>query len=299
LRQSAALFVEQMHDGADYRFTVVETKQEAPVAEVSDYLDSPAVDGCTIHFDLLPLETGGLTCVFRGAASRFHRGCFGYGTAMQQANERHSLATYVSDMLALERHIRIPFDTQNADRDFDCIGNASHLVIRLATTSDDHIEQLEGCLATLGGHEAAGIKNAISQLEGFVAGAIDKSRKTKVSKALRDDYTALALCCAGYAALLATANAMDETSVAAVAGELLEDYAGLTMDIAHALPEIVVQELASIGLDVNVSTASDSERQIEHAWRMKSRARDQWQNNTHGTIGATDGAFAETTLADS
>jgi ferritin-like metal-binding protein YciE len=217
---------------------------------------------------------------------------------MEQDKEQHSLATYVSDMLALERHIRIPFETQKADEDFTQFGNASDLVIRLTTASDDHIKQLEGCLASLGGHEASGIKSAISQLEGFVAGAIDKTRKTKVSKALRDDYTALALCSAGYTALVATANAMADSGVSAIASELLEDYAGLIMDIGHSLPEIVVKELASIGLDVDQSTTAASTQQIERAWRTKSQSNGFGQNNSRGTIGATDGAFAETTLAD-
>jgi ferritin-like metal-binding protein YciE len=217
---------------------------------------------------------------------------------MENDKERHSLATYVSDMLALERHVRIPFDAQNADDDFSRIGNASQIVIRLATTSDDHIEQLQGCLATLGGHEAAGIKNAISQLEGFVAGAIDKTRKTKVTKALRDDYTALALCSAGYTALLATANAMGETNVAAVASELLEDYAGLMVDIGRALPEIVVRELAAIGLDLDVTTAEASVQQVEQAWRARNQVRERLQTNSRGSIGPTDGAFSETTLAE-
>lgn len=33
-------------------------------------------------------------------------------------DNQHSLATYVSDMLAVERHIQTPFQTQRNDGDF-------------------------------------------------------------------------------------------------------------------------------------------------------------------------------------
>jgi hypothetical protein len=42
----------------------------------------------------------------------------------------HSIATYVSDMLALERHIRIPFETQAKDGDFKEIPQAGALATR-------------------------------------------------------------------------------------------------------------------------------------------------------------------------
>jgi len=106
------------------------------------------------------------------------------------ANERHSLATYVSDMLALERHIRVPFETQANDGEFAGYPEAKRIVDRLVATADAHITFLDDALTQLGGHEASPIKSAVVGVEGFFAGAIDKMRKTKVSKALRDDYTA-------------------------------------------------------------------------------------------------------------
>ncbi|MBV9271826.1 MAG: hypothetical protein JO165_12080 [Candidatus Eremiobacteraeota bacterium] len=183
------------------------------------------------------------------------------------ADEQHSLQTYVSDMLAVERHVRIPFDMQAGDHDFSGYGNAWNLVQRLVAASQAHIGALQQCLDDLGGHAAAPVKEAVTQVEGFVAGAIDKMRKTKVSKALRDDYTALALCTAGYTMLQTTATAMKNDSVAQLAQQHLQDYAALIMDIGRSLPEVVIAELEDIGLQVDPSMAQPAQRAAEEAWR--------------------------------
>ncbi len=197
-------------------------------------------------------------------------------------------------MLALERHVRVPFETQAGDRDFDAFDRAGALVRELAETSNAHIDRLDRCLENLGGHEASPVKSAVAQVEGAVAGAIDKMRKTKVSKALRDDYTALALCCAGYSALLATANAFDDATVASAAEELLEDYARLVMRIGETLPAVVVEELRALGLRVDATSAHESRRLVSGAWRGSAReVRQDAGTGSRGTIGAP-GTTAET-----
>ncbi len=202
------------------------------------------------------------------------------------ANEHHSLATYVSDMLALERHIRIPFDTQRNDHDFKEFNDSYQLVTRLSALSDTHIDGLKAMLDALGGQEASPIKSAVSEIEGAVAGAIDKVRKTKVSKALRDDYTALSLCSVSYSALLSTANALGNSEVAALAQRFLQDYAQSVMDIGEAMPSIVVQELRAIDLDVDSSTVEASRQQVTAAWLASRQGRDE-TTTSRGTVGST------------
>jgi ferritin-like metal-binding protein YciE len=207
---------------------------------------------------------------------------------MHSDNEGHGLATYVSDMLALERHVRVPFETQNHDADFGRYSEAAALESRLSATADSHIAELKNVLESLGGHEASGIKSAVAQIEGVVAGAIDKARKTKVSKALRDDYTALALCCAGYSALLATANGMADGAVAGTASRMLQDYASMVMAIGNALPAVVVEELAATGLDVDPSTAQTSRQQIQQSWTAAGAdTRADAPRTTRDVLGAT------------
>ncbi len=192
---------------------------------------------------------------------------------MQQDNQQHALATYVSDILTLERHIRIPFETQLADGDFADVAEASQLLRRMMAISDQHIEQLKECLEELGGPEG-----------GIQARALN---------GMRDDYTALALCAAGYTMLIAAANAVGESAVAAIAEALLENYAGLMMELGENLPTAVVQELAASGVDVNASTNSVSLRQVERAWQTQARQQPT-APSSRGTIGSTTPAFADT-----
>ncbi|MDQ2663545.1 MAG: hypothetical protein M3Y18_05860 [Candidatus Eremiobacteraeota bacterium] len=185
----------------------------------------------------------------------------------------HSLATYVSDMLAVERHIRAPFDTQAKDEDFKKYARARELVSRLSSLSDQHVQSLKTCLDGLGGHEASPIKSAVLNFEGLVASAIDKVRKTKVSKALRDDYTALSLCCISYELLLATANGMNDTQVAALAERHLTEYSSIIMDISDCVPDVVLGELRDTGVSVDESAGAASARAVESAWRRAAQKR--------------------------
>lgn len=186
--------------------------------------------------------------------------------AFTMADEQHSIQTYVSDMLALERHIAKPIATQARDEDFR-YGSSAMLVRRLNGLTEAHIADLEQCLADLGGHAGSPVKEAVSQVEGVVASAVDKMRKTKVSKALRDDYTALALCTAGYTMLETTAIALGANEVADLAQHHLQDYARCVMDIGQALPEVVLAELSDSGLAVDTTMAEPARRAVEQAWR--------------------------------
>jgi hypothetical protein len=201
----------------------------------------------------------------------------------------HSLATYVSDMLAVERHIRAPFETQAKDEDFSQYSGAREIVGRLSAISDRHVESLKTCLDGLGGHEASPIKSAVLNFEGLVASAIDKVRKTKVSKALRDDYTALSLCCVSYEMLLATANGMNDSQVASLAERHLSDYARAIMDISEAVPAVVIGELRDTGLAVDASAIETSGRQVQSVWSGLSGQQPGGSQNGNGIAGRLDG----------
>lgn len=207
-------------------------------------------------------------------------------------SDQHSLATYVSDMLAVERHIRIPFDVQRNDGDVGEYEDAAGIVNRLVALSDMHADALKEALDRLGGHEASPLKSAVTEIEGAVAGAIDKMRKTKVSKALRDDYTALALCCVSYSELLATANGMHDPDVAQLAQRHLTDYANAIMQIGESVPGVVLRELQNTpGVDVDPSLVDRSRQAISEAWQSTARAfheRGRDSATTTGTIERAD-----------
>jgi ferritin-like metal-binding protein YciE len=180
---------------------------------------------------------------------------------------QHSLATYVSDMLAVEQHVVVPFRTQRDDADFRNAAAAATIAGRLVSLAETHIQMLQSALDSLGGHPAHPVKAAVTNVEGWFAGAIDKIRKTKVAKGLRDDYTALALCTASYSMLLTTANAFDNAAVAQLAKRHLQDYAQAIVDIADALPFVVVEDLNRTGMPADPAIAERSQTEIRTAWR--------------------------------
>lgn len=169
-------------------------------------------------------------------------------------------------MLAVEEHIRVPLGAQRNDRDFSDYPDAGALVERVYALCDKHITDLKAALQDLGGHEAGAVKSTVTNIEGWFASAIDMMRKTKVAKALRDDYTALSLCTVSYGMLLATANAYGAPAIASLAQRHLREYAQAVMQISDAMPQIVVQDLRSTGLDASTETIQESRTLIHAAW---------------------------------
>lgn len=188
-------------------------------------------------------------------------------------DREHSLKTYISDMLALEQHVRVPFETQIRDDDFSSYSGAKGLLARLSDLSNAHIASLEGCLAQYGGHEAQPIKGAVSSTAGFFAGAIDKLRKTGAAKALRDDYAALSLCVVSYGMLLTAAEAYGAPEVSRMAQQHMQNYAEIVVELGLLMPEIVVGDLASIGLTVDPQAARTSREMIQSVWRTSGTGR--------------------------
>jgi hypothetical protein len=186
------------------------------------------------------------------------------GTEIPDDNERHSLQTYVSDLLALERDIGKPLVGQLASDATKQYASALSVVQTIKTQNDAHQAALEQCLYALGGHPANPIKPAWSSLLGGAA------RKTKVSKWLRDDYTALGLVTMRYTLLHATAVGLGDSVTAAVAKQGLADYARSVMQLNQVVPEVVLGELTEDGETVQTGAAETIRRQTNEVWKSQS-----------------------------
>ena len=182
-------------------------------------------------------------------------------------NERHSIQTYVSDMLALERHIAQPLQRQLDLPDSKKYTGALAVISQIKGLTDSHVTALEQCLERLGGHEASPVKSAWSSLLGVGAAAIDSVRKTKVSKNLRDDYTALSLATISYTMLYTTAAGLGNTLVADLAQRHLADYARLVMQISQIIPDVVLQELRDDGETVAVGAEETIRQTTNEVWK--------------------------------
>ena len=187
--------------------------------------------------------------------------------------ELDSIQSYLGDMLALEQHIGAPLQRQLEIDETQNYARASTLTARIKSLTDAHAAALHARLQALGGGNGLNpVKSAWSGLLGAGAAAVGSVRKTKVSKNLRDDYTALSLATVSYSMLNATALGFGDSETASIAQRHLADYARLIMDLGRVIPEVVLQELSDSGQRVNLGAADQAERDVEQSWRSQSES---------------------------
>jgi ferritin-like metal-binding protein YciE len=177
------------------------------------------------------------------------------------------IQTHLSDALVLERHINLPLKRQLQMDDAAKFSEAAKLISNLKVHNERHILGLETQFGEAGGQAASPVKSAWTQLLGVGAATIDNARKTRVSKNLRDDYTALALATASYTMLNTTALGLGDNRTAKLAQQHLEDYAQIVVRISEALPSVVLQELAIDGEIMRVWAARIAEQNTEDTWK--------------------------------
>jgi ferritin-like metal-binding protein YciE len=185
------------------------------------------------------------------------------------SERQDSLQQYVSDMLALERHILPALENQSKDDRYAMHSQAQRLVRQIESTVRRHIDGLEQHLKSLGGDPASPIKSAITTVLGAAATVIEKMRTDPISKNLRDDYTVLSLATVSYTMLHTTGLALRDPATADIALNYLRDYTPLLTDINEVIPEIVVRELADETEVLDMGAAEQAMEHTQQAWQRE------------------------------
>ncbi|HEX4499030.1 MAG TPA: hypothetical protein VIE43_25360 [Thermoanaerobaculia bacterium] len=181
-------------------------------------------------------------------------------------DNKEALQTYVADMVAVEKHILEAVERQRNDDDVKQFPEALQLVGRLETTLKGHVEALNRQLPGESGGAGGVVKQAVTGVLGAIAGLYDKVRKDTASRALRDDYTALSLASVSYGMLHTTALGLSQGTVAELAKTHLEEINGLIMDLALALPKVVLKELSFEGYTVDAGAADRAVKNLKESW---------------------------------
>lgn len=182
-------------------------------------------------------------------------------------DNREEIRPYVADMAAVERHILEALERQHNDDAFKDFPNALGLVGRLEGLLKTHVENLETHLGSLpGGGVAAAVKETVTGVLGGLAGIYDKVRKDKVSRALRDDYTALSLATVSYTMLHSTALGLRQGMTAEIALRNLKELTPYIMELSQIIPQVVLKELSFEGYDIDFSLAPQAVRNTQEAW---------------------------------
>lgn len=182
------------------------------------------------------------------------------------SERQDTLQQYVSDMLAVERHLLPALENQTKDDRYETYPQALRLVNRLEGTTRSHINGLEHLLRDLGGDPASPIKSAVTAVLGAAAALIERLRTDPVSKNLRDDYTVLSLIAVSYTMLHTTGLALMDEQTADLAANYLTDYTPLIAEINEVIPEVVVSELRDETEVLDVDAAMQANRRIHEAW---------------------------------
>ena len=180
-----------------------------------------------------------------------------------------SLQQYVSDMLAVERHLLPAFENQSKDDRFAKYPEARRLVNKMEATVNSHINGLKQHLENLGGDAASPVKSAVTAALGLAAAAIENMRTDPVSKNLRDDYTALNLAAISYTMLHTTGQALMDQRTADLAASYLMDYTPLITEINEVIPEVVVSELRDETEVLDPDAAEQATETTQQAWRRE------------------------------
>jgi ferritin-like metal-binding protein YciE len=190
---------------------------------------------------------------------------------MTSKDTTEAINSYVTDMLALEKHIAQALEGQLEDlKNYPTV--TAELRSILATIGG-HVNTLEMAASGKGGQGPAdAIKKVGSKLLGFGAAAIDMVRNEGMPKNLRDDYTACSLATIGYVMLHTTALSLNDRGTAEIARRHLDDYAQVVMRLHNIIPAAVVKFLQEEGLPANESALSEVSNNLEGVWRGKSQS---------------------------
>lgn len=159
-------------------------------------------------------------------------------------NRQETIHKYLTDLLALERHILEAVERQRGAENVRAHPEVNEVVIRIDRMLKAHLAELESAATALGGGKSSVVKKAIGGAMGVAAGLYDKVRSHELSRMLRDDYTALNLAAISYTMMHTMALAVNEENVALLAKRHLEQIPPITDAIRDVIPHVVAEEIA-------------------------------------------------------
>jgi len=182
------------------------------------------------------------------------------------------LVKYVSDQLAAEHHTLDVVASQLGDEDLNDFPQAKEILERIKLVLKEHVthlqQHLEQDLQQKGGTLSSKVKVAVTEVTGTIIGLYNKIRTEKVSKMLRDDYTALSMCSLTYTMLHATALALKSEKTARIALEHLNHLPKFVIELNSVIPSVVVEELGQRGIVLDFQADEKALAESQEAWRV-------------------------------
>lgn len=180
---------------------------------------------------------------------------------------KESIRKNVADMLAVDSHILEAIERQREDEKVRAHPEANELIIRIERLQKEHVAALQGMAEHYGTGGESGLKKAVTSAMGVVAGLYDRVREQKLSRMLRDNYTALSLAAMSYTAMHTFGLAVNEEKVAGLALRHLRDVTPILVEISKVLPVVVAEEVGEeIDVPVDVTVSRLAVENTQEAW---------------------------------
>lgn len=178
------------------------------------------------------------------------------------------LNDYVTDMAAVEQHILTAVEHQLSSDATAKYPDVVRVLNTLQTTLQRHVKSLEAFNdKTEGGGLKETVKEALTSALGVAAGIYDKIRSTdKVSRMVRDTYTATSLAAVSYHMLYTTALGLKAADLAGLALRNLRELTPILVDLSKVVCSVVVSELNVEDKIVDASVTDEAIRATQEAW---------------------------------
>ncbi len=178
------------------------------------------------------------------------------------------LNSYVTDMAAVEGHIATAVERQLASDDTKAYPDAVRVLTSLHTTLQGHVSKLDAYNErTEGGDIKEALKDALAGALGVAAGFYDQIRQTdKVSRMIRDSYTATSLAAISYHMLYTTALALKADDLAAIAIGNLNDLTKIIGQLSEAVCTVVAAELTDEDKTIDPTVGQQAVKATQQAW---------------------------------
>ena len=157
------------------------------------------------------------------------------------ATQEKTVTKYISDLAAVLRHCDEAFERQLASDYIKDDIEAKSIVAESHRVFIMQITELEQRLADM---DASGSwKEIVTSVTGYLAGVYDKLRGETLSRAMRDNFTAMQFVFICQSMLITTAAACDDRTTAQLVTQHQQHLAPLLMRMSECIPTIVLNDL--------------------------------------------------------
>lgn len=179
------------------------------------------------------------------------------------------LNDYVTDMAAVERHILAAVERQLDSDATAKYPDAVRVLTSLRTALQNHVTGLEAYNdRTDDGDLKEAVKEVVTGALGVVAGFYDQIRQAdKVSRMIRDSYTATSLAAVSYHMLYTSALGLKADDLADLAIRNLRDLTRLIGEMSEVVCTVVAAELADEDKSLDATVGQRAIEATQEAWK--------------------------------